>query len=180
MAGTRAAVIAALLIALSLAGFFFMRNGAKPVIVPAPISGSAFSSALTKAYANDTYQFSLSMPDGFTVHESPADEDGITTILLQNESGDGIQIRVTPGASGARTLSADDIRAAIPDLTIEHPEPVALGTEYEGVAFLSDNDAFDGASREVWFYFRGNLYQISTYARLDGLMKAVFSTWTFL
>lgn len=180
MAGIRAAVIVTLLIALLLAGFFFMRSGVKQGIVPTPISGSAFSSALTKAYANNTYHFSLFMPDGFAAHESPVDEDGIATILLQNESGDGIQIRITPGASNARTLSADDIRAGIPDLTIEHPEPVAIGADYEGVAFLSDTAAFDGASREVWFYFRGDLYQISTYARLDGLMKAVFSTWTFL
>lgn len=36
-----------------------------------------------------------------------------------------------------------------------------------------------GASHEVWFVFRENLYQISTCARLDNLLQEMFSTWSF-
>ena len=54
-----------------------------------------------------------------------------------------------------------------------------IGNNYKGVAFRSDNAAFDGDSREVWFVFKGNLFQISTYARLDPLLKAMFATWKF-
>jgi hypothetical protein len=56
---------------------------------------------------------------------------------------------------------------------------VEVGPNYVGLAFKSDNQAFDGASREVWFVFRGNLYQISTYAWLDPLLQAIFKTWQF-
>jgi len=58
-------------------------------------------------------------------------------------------------------------------------QPVEIGDDYTGVAFRSDNPAFGGASREVWFVFHGNLYQISTYEHLDSLLQTMFSTWKF-
>lgn len=180
MTGTRAAVAMAILIALGGAAFLFLSHTAKSDVSPTPISGPAFTGALTNEYRNDTYHFSLSMPANFSAKVIPAVEGSAETILLENAAGEGIQISMTPHASDARTLTTDDIREALPDLAIENPEPLNIGTDYRGVAFLSDNAAFDGASREVWFYFRGTLYQISTYARLDGLLKAMFATWKFL
>ncbi len=44
---------------------------------------------------------------------------------------------------------------------------------------MSDNPAFAGASREVWFVFNTNLYQISTYTEFDELLKGLFGTWQF-
>lgn len=134
---------------------------------------------LTKSYANKEFRFSLTMPEGFSAGELPADEGGGRAVVLQNAQGDGIQIYVVPLESDTKVLTADDIRREIPDMKVEAEEPVTIGPEYTGVAFLSDNDAFGGASREVWFYFRGNLYQISTYQRLDTLLKAMFATWKF-
>ena len=129
-------------------------------------------------YKNETFQFTLDVPDGFTAGELPLDEKGATTIILQNAQGEGIQIYITP-AEDNWELTADDIRASIPDMEVSSPEVVEIGNDYKGVAFLSNNEAYEGNSREVWFYFRGNLYQISTYARLDSLLQAMFATWSF-
>ena len=72
------------------------------------------------------------------------------------------------------------IEKDIPDLLITDAQTVEIGDNYKGLAFKSDNSAFGGASREVWFVFRNNLYQISTYEKFDELLKKVFSTWVFL
>ncbi len=130
-------------------------------------------------YKNDKYRFSLKMPEGFNDQDLGVDESGAHTMVLQNEKGEGIQIYITPNEGGAKRLTANDVRASIPDMKVTGEQEVEIGPDNRGVAFISDNEAFGGASREVWFYFRGNLYQISTYARLDSLLQAMFSTWKF-
>ena len=183
---TMRAAGAALLIVLIGIGVWLFLKGKTPIpgfgtVPPSAISGSApyDGPALTGAYTNKQFRFSLSLPDGFSANELPPDENGGVAVVLQDKTGEGIQIYIVPGASDTKTLTADAVRAALPDMQVGDPEPVTIGPEYTGVAFTSDNPSFDGASREVWFYFRGNLYQISTYARLDPLLKAMFGTWKF-
>jgi hypothetical protein len=119
------------------------------------------------------------MPGDFTAQELPADENGAQTVALQNASGDGVQITITPFDEDLAVLSKERIAQDVPDLKISDEQSVEIGANHTGLAFKSDNAAFGGASREVWFVFRGNLYQISTYERLDPLLKAIFATWQF-
>jgi len=135
---------------------------------------------LTQDYKNTDYNFELNMPADFKAAESPPDENGARTITLQDSTDNGIQIAVTPFDEDITNLTEDRIHQDQPDLTITDPQPVQIGESDTGLAFKSDNQAFDGASREVWFVFRGNLYQISTYDRLDPLLKSIFTTWKFL
>lgn len=186
MKDTVRAMLSALLVVGVLVGLWVLVDSKTPLfevgaVRPSALSGdTAYSGVpLTEEYANEQYRFSLSFPEGFSVGELPVDEAGGTAIIIQNEKGEGIQIYVVPSGGGQKILSAEDIRASIPDMAIDAPEPVAIGNEHQGVAFLSNNEAFGGASREVWFYFRGNLYQISAYARQDILLKAMFATWKF-
>lgn len=142
---------------------------------------------LADNYRNSEYKFSLTMPEGFRSSELPADEGGGKAIIFQDDAGNGIQIYVTPFSGTQKILTADDIRRDIPDMQVENVQDVEVGSDYRGVAFMSDNDAYGGSSREVWFIFCGsqraqsscNLYQISTYARLDNLLQAMFGTWKF-
>jgi len=132
--------------------------------------------ALTKPYTNDKYKFSLTLPEDFKASESSV--DGKDTIVFQNAKSEGIQIAISP-YDDIKTLTAEMIEREIPDMKILDTQPVEIGSNYKGVAFKSDNEAFSGASREVWFVFKGNLYQISTYERFDELLKAMFGTWDF-
>lgn len=154
----------------------FMRSASSPAVEPAP--------PLTQSYKNSAYNFSLMMPAGYAASESQDPSTGADTIVLQNKTGDGIQIIISPFDEdkppySGYTLTEARILQDLPNLAISDQQPVNVGSDYIGLAFLSDNQAFDGASREVWFVFRGNLYQISTYARLDPLLQAIFKTWQF-
>ena len=159
--------------------FFFPTSSApeaqEPYMVP----------LLGETYTNDTYHFSLTLPEGFEAR-SMKQEVG-ETIVFENGSGDGIQIIITPFDEDLHVLTKERVQADVPGMQITDAQPVEIGDPstgsgqvyYQGLAFKSDNPAFDGASREVWFVFRGNLYQISTYERLDELLKKMFSTWKF-
>lgn len=134
--------------------------------------------ALTELYTNSIYNFSLNIPADFSVQES--DLNGSHTIVFESAKSEGIQIVVSPyNEKGVRMLTKEMIQAAIPDLKITDNQVLDVGESYRGLAFKSDNEAFDGDSREVWFIFKDNLFQISTYSRFDELLKAMFATWEF-
>ena len=147
------------------------------------------SGAQTKAlidqngvYTNSKYKFKATLPKGYSVREVGAvvgSDSQSDTILFENGSGDGIQILVTP-YDDIKELTSTIIRKDIPDMTIIDEQIVEVGSNYKGLAFKSDNPAFGGDSREVWLVFRGNLYQISAYAKMDSVLKTIFATWQFL
>jgi hypothetical protein len=144
-------------------------SAAAPYVVP-PIQ---------ETYTNVALGFSLGLPDGFTAQESE-EENGVKTVVLQDSEGNGIQILATPLKEDIPHLSIERVKRDIPDMKVSDVQSVEIGENRTGVAFMSDNEAFGGASREVWFTFRGHLYQISTYARLDELLQSMFASWTFI
>jgi hypothetical protein len=135
--------------------------------------------ALTQTYRNATYHFSLLVPIGFKATELPMLDPGAsTTVFIQNENGDGIQIRISSWDEPAGDLTQESITSDT-GLSVIDPQPVLIPGAV-GINFKSDNPAFDGDSREVWFVYKSNIYQISTYARDDGLLQSELKTWTFL
>ncbi len=134
--------------------------------------------ALTKSYTNNAYGFSLSMPATFTATEGAAIEaNASTTILLQNSAGDGVQILISPWDEPASALTPGRITKDT-GLAVTDPQAVTLSGA-SGLTFKSNNDAFGGASSEAWFIAGGNIYQMSTYAADDALLKRMLASWTF-
>jgi hypothetical protein len=172
--------IAALVFLLAVVGVlsWWYSSRSQPITQLPPVDYSTV--LLIKPYSNDQFKFSLSMPGNFEARQLADDGSGASTILLEStDRADGVQIIVSPFDEEMSQLTKERIQQDVPDLTITDPQPVEIGANNTGLAFKSDNEAFDGASREVWFVFRGHLYQISTYDRLDPLLKKIFSTWKF-
>jgi hypothetical protein len=91
-----------------------------------------------------------------------------------------VQILISEFDEPGSVLTTDRIKQDIPDMDIRDSQLILLGEQSgQGVAFLSDNESFAGNSREVWFVYKGKLYQISTYARLDPLLQSILATWKF-
>lgn len=132
----------------------------------------------TEEYTNSDYGFSFKHPKDFVVNSVPTEEG--EAILVQNIAKNiGVQILISPFDGGEIDMTVDFIKAEIPDLKIIEPREVLLGPDRKGLAFMSDNEAFGGAAREVWFVFDGRFYQISAYAELDGFLRGLFGTWKF-
>jgi len=173
-------VILALLILGGVSYFIFVSQSVpdtvddesvvQPYIVP-PLGG--------EQYVNDTLRFRLELPEGFSPREMQGTDGVGATIVLEDAEANGIQIATRPFDEDLRVLSVERVQSDIPDMQIIEPQPVEIGESHTGLAFKSDNEAFSGASREVWFVFNGTLYQISTYERLDNLLKTMFQTWEF-
>ena len=151
---------------------------------------------LSQTYQDSTYRFSVNYPAGYTVQSVDDPDAGGTTILIQQNQGatlgqtGGIQIFVSPWSDSDTSITPDRIEQDIPDMTVNNPQEVDMAVNQgstlgdgqsvgKGLAFESNNAAFGGASREVWFVFNGNLYQISTYLQYNDLLKAMLGTWKF-
>lgn len=134
----------------------------------------------TETFTHTGYGFSFKYPKSFKV-TSELQEEGEVILVVDTKTNIGIQILVTVYDGTETTLTESMIHENIPDIKISEPQELLLGggEAGKGLAFLSDNEAFGGKSREVWFIFRGNLYQISTYAVFDEFLKGLFATWHF-
>ena len=144
--------------------------------------------SLTQTYTDSTYGFTFKYPKGYTATSVPNQDSSGATILVQSaeqggaSSPSGFEIIISPFGEEMSVLTVDRIKQDLPDMTINSPQDVVLGdgpSAGKGVAFLSDSPDFNGNSRNVWFIYKKNLYQITTYALDDPLLQAVLNTWQF-
>jgi len=175
------AVIFALAL-LAASYLLYARPAAAPGAPPVPRATSTPAGAQT--YTNTVYDFSLTLPAGFSAGDIPGTSgSGGDTVLLQNTAGDGIQITVSPfdeDTGQGYTLTKARILKDLPAMNIQNEQPVPVTPGYTGLSFITDDPTFGTSSRAVWFVYHGNLYQVSTYARLDSLLRQILSTWHWL
>lgn len=109
-----------------------------------------------KTYLDSTAGFSFKYPEAYSVAEIPPMGEGEGRSLLLSKSGEvaSIQIDITPFDEDI-VLTAERIKADVPDLVMQNPQAVAIGVFAKGVKFDSDT------SVNVWFVTRGNLFQMT-------------------
>ena len=186
------------MIVLSLAiGIYLNSRLTSSDTVPeiAQVRPAQFAPALlTELYSDLKYNFSFRYPAGYTATTFPDPQNESAYMIVVQKIAEptssstkpvispGFQMRVAPIDEDISVLTVERIRQDLPDLVINNPQEVILGDAAaagKGVAFTGDDPAFGGASREVWFIFNHNLYQIRTYAVYDPLVQAVLSSWEF-
>jgi hypothetical protein len=146
--------------------------------ITAHAAAQSLPAGLTQTYTNETFGFSLQMPADFTASDAGqvASTSGEAVVLQHGE--DAVQIVITPYGEDLRDLTSDLIEQDYPYLAITDAQPVETAPGHTGLSFRSDG-AFGTNSSNVWFVYRGNLYQLMTYAQLDGLLKSMVATWRF-
>ncbi len=134
----------------------------------------------TENYANSDFRFGFKYPKDFTVTRAPNAEGNGQTILIQNISKKiGIQILITPYGGDDVNITPDILKEDIPDLKIGDSHALVIDTTHNGLSFISDNPNFGGSSSEIWFVYKKNFYQLSTYSDQKVLLNEIFKTWKF-
>ncbi|MFA6077280.1 MAG: hypothetical protein WC735_04375 [Candidatus Paceibacterota bacterium] len=132
----------------------------------------------TEKYSHPTKKFSFNYPKGFTIASIP--DEKTETIVVQNITTKvALQISISPFQNADIDITSEIIKNEIPDMKIDGAREFQIGPSRKGLAFISDNPAFGGKSSEIWFVFKGNLYQISTYYEFRDFLQGTFSTWKF-
>jgi hypothetical protein len=171
-------VVAVVLLALAAVGLHFHS------------SAKASRTALTKTYSNSAWGFTLKVPADFSAYPPNAtpnrDATGAPTgqaIVLQNKSGVAVQIVVTKDnrEESNSILSSDDIEQLAPYFDLSQTEPIVIAPGVTGTTFTdSKHPSFGNATKNVWFTYRGNLYEVTAHAKNGTLFKSMMATWTFI
>jgi hypothetical protein len=126
-------------------------------------------------YSHQRLGFSFDMPEGFSIGEFDNPVDESETVLVQK--GDvGFQLVITPFDEDV-ILTEEVIRGDLPDIVIEQPIQIQVNNAI-ALAFISESESL-GKTREVWWIYRGHLYQISTYTEFDEVMVEILESWSF-
>lgn len=127
-------------------------------------------------YKNDKYGFSLHYPQGLIFKEF--DEGaGAQTIVFQkpNDVKTGFQIYITPYTeatiTGQRILF--DVSGAVSDLKEEN-----IRDDFLVATFISEASIL-GKTREIWWLHGGFLFELTTFASLDGWIRDIVKTVEF-
>ncbi len=131
------------------------------------------------------------MPADFSAYPPGAspnrDATGAPTgqaIVLQNTGGAAVQIvvgRDNREQSSTNTLTADDIEQTAPYYDLSEAQPIQIAPGVIGTTFTDEEQPANGNfTEEVWFSYRGNLYEVTAAAKNGALLRSMIATWTFI
>src|SRR3989338_149335 len=130
-----------------------------------------------KIYRHTPVGLEFTYPSEFRV--SAMEEEDVDVILVQGEGVSSVvQIVITP-SDDPGPITPPLIEESVPEILINNPIQIMLSNEINALSFLSNNEAFNGASFEVWFYFAGHVYQLSTYLTNKLLAESIVASFSF-
>lgn len=139
-----------------------------------------------QTFTHPTFAFSVEYPNTFVI-EAYKEKDGGETIIFQtqDEKKLGFQIFISPFGED-EVITRERILEDIPFTTVLEPQEVIIGNPsvnsgqvIHALVFWSEDPSV-GKTREVWFTYGGNLYEITTYAELDSWLAQILSSWRFV
>ena len=154
-------------------------------IEQAQASIEALAQGKVNEFFHPQYGFTFQFPVDFRVGNFPA-PDSSEVVLVQKDQV-GFQLYIKPFDEDI-ILTAERIKQDLPGQTIDEPLHIRIGDadssaqggsgQATALVFFSDSESL-GRTREIWWVYRGSLYQITTYAEFDEAMVAILETWRF-
>jgi hypothetical protein len=130
------------------------------------------------SYRSEAYKFKVALPEGFRTSAIPDESAGGETILLQG-TDEQVQIYVMPFDEDI-TLTADRVRADIPDITMKNDRQLAVsGASAKALVFDGEDESF-GPTHEAWIVHGGFLYQLKSRLDAGAVLDQVLKTWQFI
>ncbi len=115
-----------------------------------------------KTYRNDTYHFSVPIPKAYTVSEFP-ENSGIYYNVVFAHATDEVQLFLSPWPDNGSVLSKESLIDQYPQYPgMEDAESFNVAPGVIGLAMHND-PADPAAFSDVWFAYKGNLYQFESF-----------------
>jgi|GEM_PF-4280472 len=142
---------------------------------PDTVSESAVQPPNTKKYESSLYHISFFYPNDVDVSEKPLKSNSMVIVFKGTTTKIGFQIFITPynepKISQLRFLQDE------PSGVMNNPANITING-VSATEFYSTNDAM-GATREVWFLYRGFLYEVTAPQSLDSWLFQIMETLRF-
>ena len=129
-------------------------------------------------YTNERYGFSFYHTPQGKVTEFDEGQGAATIVLENEERVRGMQIFIVPYAE--ETISDERFYADVPSGVRENIEATTLGVlSVPAVTFTSVDEAL-GETREIWFIYKGYLYEITTFKGVGAWFAPIIQSWRFV
>lgn len=139
-------------------------------------AGPRTAVAGAQEYRSTAYRFSLLYPENLEVKEFD-EGGGAATVAFQNiETSQGFQIFITP--YNELQVTPERFRLDAPSGVMQNPVDTAVG----GVPARSffGRDGFLGDTAELWFIYKGYLYEVTAPKEHTAWLSSIMGTWQFL
>jgi hypothetical protein len=151
----------------------------------APSGGSSASNTMSPETLNvmketKMYQhpsgFTFQYPATFSITAFPDEGEGEVVLVQNADRTTGFQIFALPFDEKG-PLTQERIQRDVPGISMTDVAPISISGNDSGITFISK----DGATpnREVWFIYKGYLYQILTPIGAQKFLEEVLGTWRF-
>lgn len=174
--------IVLILIVFIIIGGFYLWNKNQTKQFDSSTQTDAVILGLThKKFTHPYIKFSLEYPKELEI-ERFEEKNNAETIVFSNNSEIedeklGFQIFISEFGED-ETLTEERILEDLPFAIIEESIEIVLGDGTTALLFWSETPEI-GRTREVWFVNSGNLYEVTTFARLDSWLAEIMDTWNF-
>jgi hypothetical protein len=178
----RTILIAVAVVIVALGGWLLWRgheggggNAASttPAVTPVVITETP---GVEVQYLNTALKFSFGMPDGVYAQEFPG-TSGIVVRLHQADSSTHLAVFVTPSKTDPAVFTADTVTADAPGTSVTDAAAASMPGGVTALEFTSSSTAWGGPSRELWFAYNGNRYQVSVPLVDAKLLDFVRDSW---
>ena len=129
-------------------------------------------------YEHKNPDFSFEKPEGYVVGVSEQEGNEVLLVSKAQESTQGFQVLISRPDERVE-LTPTFIQSALPGMLVQAAKKVAIDGKGVGIMFESNNEAFGGASFEIWFMADGYLYQVSSYDSFAAELQKIIGTWKF-
>ncbi len=129
-------------------------------------------------YENKKYGFYYYHSPEATIKEYD-EGGGAMTIVQENiKNVRGMQIFIIP-YSGT-TISEERFKMDVPSGVRKNVQKTFIGERQIEVVTFNSYDSFLGETREVWFIYKGHLYEVTTFSGLGEWFVPLMQSWRFL
>jgi len=128
-----------------------------PAVVPVVVKETP---GVEVQYLNTALKFSFKMPEGVYAQEFPG-TSGIVVRLHEADNSNHLAVFVTPSKTDPDAFTADTVAADAPGTSIADASAVQMPGSVTAIEFTSNSTTWDGPSRELWFAYKGNRYEVS-------------------
>lgn len=127
----------------------------------------------SKTYRDVSAKFLFKYPKDYELRELPpiAEGEGRTLLFAKEGEAPSLQIVVSSFDEDI-VLTAERIRADVPDLVMNNAKEFAIGSVTKGVAWS------DEVGVNVWFVAKGNLFQATAFTTDTRAMEQIFGSFT--
>lgn len=130
-------------------------------------------------FSSDKYNFTFTYQSEYKLTELDEKASGGETILVEGKGEkNSFQIYIAPFDESGH-ITPERIKKDLPKATVDNPQNALIANKtIPALIFFGKNESGE-RTREIWFVKNNNLYQVTAYDNMDGVIGPILESLKF-